>query len=291
MMGVSKEIASAYYPPRARWYGPVLRGWFEVRRALHLEKIHPGIRPRDMLLGLLIPGHAFSAYGMRVVARTIQIAFLVEALVFLAALGYAPGNIAFGLMISAHATSILYLAGRLSAATRLPMKVAFAVMTLFVLTELIYLPLRGSLEKHFVPLRIGDQVVVIRRMAPPKRLQRGDVVAYSFSEVAGDHVRAQAGVGFEPVLALGGDTVRFHPQALEINGALQPRRLDMPVSGELAVPEKHWFIWPRFVISNGQVPANVPGLLLQLATVSETQYLGQPYRYWFGRRQKFAPEP
>ena len=61
----------------------------------------------------------------------------------------------------------------------------------------------------------------------------------------------------------------------------------MPETGELIVPEKHWFVWPDFAISgHGNVAeAALSAALLPMATVSEDQFAGKPFKRWFWRRQ------
>jgi hypothetical protein len=61
----------------------------------------------------------------------------------------------------------------------------------------------------------------------------------------------------------------------------------MPTSGEVAVPEKHWFVWPELDISvHGNVSeASISAMMLQSATVSESEFIGKPFKHWFWRRQ------
>ena len=51
------------------------------------------------------------------------------------------------------------------------------------------------------------------------------------------------------MLAVAGDTVRFTTNVFFINGQPAPRLPHMPDTGEVQVPEKHWFIWPNLDIS------------------------------------------
>ncbi len=64
----------------------------------------------------------------------------------------------------------------------------------------------------------------------------------------------------------------------------------MPDSGTLTVPEKYWFIWPNLVISgNWNVgEASLSAAMIQMANVSEDQFMGKPFKRWFGRKQ-FIP--
>ncbi len=288
------ELSAPYYPKRARWYSRFLQPWFEVKRVLRLESIPwpEGVSFRNLLLGLLIPGHAFRVFGWKYISLLLQLAFFVEVAIFIVALGYLAANVAFGLMISTHATSIIYLLGRWAGVQRLWLRLATAVTALLVVSQLIYFPLRGVVESYLVPLRVGGKVVVVKKGTVPKNLQRGDVVVCTISDFVGDHLYIREGYGFDAVLALPGDRVKFTTNTFEVNGAVYPPHRGMPATGELVVPEKHWFIWPRLDINNRNVPgASVSAAMLQMATVSETQYVGRPFRTWFGRRQPVAPKP
>ena len=83
------------------------------------------------------------------------------------------------------------------------------------------------------------------------------------------------------------DRVRFSKAAFEVNGAGQPRLAHMPETGELIMAEKHWFAWPDFAITgHGNVAeAGVSAALLRMATISEQQFAGKPFKRWFWRRQ------
>jgi hypothetical protein len=61
----------------------------------------------------------------------------------------------------------------------------------------------------------------------------------------------------------------------------------MPGAGGFVVAEKTWFIWPRLDINRrGGVPeADVSAAMQQVAMVSEEQFIGKPFKHWFGRRQ------
>ena len=72
------------------------------------------------------------------------------------------------------------------------------------------------------------------------------------------------------------------------NGVPQTRLAYMPGAGEVVVPENNWFLWPNYAISGGHrevAEATLSAILLQRATVAQEQFIGTPYRRWFGRRQ------
>ena len=87
-----------------------------------------------------------------------------------------------------------------------------------------------------------------------------------------------------------GDRVRFKAETIEVNGVASPRRAHMPTAGELVVSEKNWFIWPQFDISNRGNTAEtvISAMMVRLATVSEEQFVGKPFKRWFWRRQHLS---
>ena len=72
-----------------------------------------------------------------------------------------------------------------------------------------------------------------------------------------------------------------------MNTILHTNLPDMPRTGGLTVPEKHWFIWPNLGISGyGDVgEARISSAMQGLASVEESDYFGKPFHRWFGRRQ------
>jgi hypothetical protein len=134
-------------------------------------------------------------------------------------------------------------------------------------------------------------VMVMKPVRFSGSVQRGDRLLYSIggNETYHGHggVWVQPGFGWGPVLAVAGDTIRFSTNAFFINGQEQPRLPHMPTTGEVLVPEKHWFIWPELDISgHGNVgEANISAIMLQMATVSQEQFIGKPFKRWLWRRQ------
>ena len=124
-------------------------------------------------------------------------------------------------------------------------------------------------------------------------VQRGERVLYSIGGSEGGYAHGEgavwvrSGFGLGPVLAMAGDTIRFATNVFFINGHAAPRLPHMPGTGEVQVPEKHWFIWPNLDISgHGNVgEGRISSTMLQLAIVSENQYVGKPFKRWFWRRQ------
>ena len=76
----TKAAKSEYYPPRARWYSPLFRPWFKLRRGLHMEKIR---RPRtvdlgQIILSLLLPGFSLFVNGRKIVGAVFVAIYLVS---------------------------------------------------------------------------------------------------------------------------------------------------------------------------------------------------------------------
>jgi hypothetical protein len=140
-------------------------------------------------------------------------------------------------------------------------------------------------------------VFVVQRQFPAAALQRGDWIAYKLGagsdewgwNTGGAHgaVRVRSGLGLGPILAVAGDRVGFSTNGFTVNGRTHALRPHMPTSGEITLREKQWFIWPELGISGyGNTPeGNISGLMQQLAVVSENNYIGKPFKQWFGRRQ------
>jgi hypothetical protein len=265
-----------------------------VRRWAHLDglRICDRISPGDLLLSIAVPGFAFFALGRRAIGWPVLGVYVLAGLVFIVALGYLAGSIAFGLMISAHATSLLFLEGLWLGSSRFRAKMVAAVCTLLAVLA-CYSQVVTVVQRHWLmPLRIGERVVIIRNGIHPSSIKRGDWVAYEISEerAAAAHVGAvylQSGVGLDPVLALPGDRVRFTREGLFVNDHREMASSRVPRQGELVVPEKVWFIWPRLVANmhGGVSESDMSAAMQQIALVPESQIVGKAFKRWFFRTQ------
>ncbi len=292
-----EDSESAYYPPRARWYGRLYYPWFELRRVLHLQAIYlpNGITFVQFVLSLVVPGYAFFASGRPILGWPFLGGYCLAALLFGVGLGYQAGSVGYGLMISAHASSIVFLEGcRLRGRYGFGFRLVLAVVTLLAVWLAVYSPAVGFIERHWImPLRVRGNVIIVRRLASPHKVGRGDWMIYSVPEGGngnahgGGAVWVRSGFGWGQVRAVAEDRVEFLPGSFAVNGVAQAPLPHMPSSGTLVVPEKHWFIWPEFDINgHGNVgEANLSATMLRLATVSESQFIGKPCKHWFWRRQ------
>ena len=291
------RIVSPYYPPRAQWYSPVFSFGQTLRRRLNLDRLPlpEEISASAFVASLFAPGLAFTVRGERRIGRAVMLGYGLLGIVFIIWLGYPVANLAFGLMLSAHVTSIIFLLNPWLMAVRFGFRITTGLILLLVVGGGLYAPLRKELQTKFLlPLRIQGNVVVIQTFSSARSIHRGDWIAYSRGSLTvgdahreGGAVWVQAGFGFGPVLGVAGDRVRFTPQSFELNGVAHKSLPHMPVAGDFVVPEKNWFIWPEFVITGHEnaPEATIATAMLQLAAVAETQFVGKPFKRWFGRRQ------
>jgi len=291
------ESPSPFYPPRARWYSAFFYLGNAVRRRLALDRL---TLPREILvsglvMGFLVPGLAVVLRGPRIWGRAAMMASALLAMFYIVWLGYPAGNFAFGLLLSVHSTGFVYYCNPLLAREPFHSRIGFTILVLLGMMLLLYWPARSFVQNHFfTPLRMHGQVVVVQRFLPKRAVQRGDWVAYSPDEndvgenYHGGTVWLRSGLCFAPVLAVAGDTVTFSTNGFAINDGISHTNLSyMPTSGQVVVPEKHWFIWPNLDISgHGDVGAGrITSALMGLADVSETNFYGRPFNQWFWRKQ------
>ena len=240
-----------------------------------------------MIASCLVPGLAFYLRA-RFWGGIAMLASALLTIVFFAELGRFTANAAFGLLLAIHATGLNYLAEPWLREVRFRFRILFSMLMLLALGGILYMPVRAFLENHFfTPWQINDRILVIQKFETPPTLKRGEWIGYTIAG-GGDHgAYVAGGPGLGPVLATAGDRVRFTPSALEVNGIPQPRLGHMPEAGELVVPGKCWFVWPDFAMAgHGNVAeATVSSLMLQMATISESQFVGIPYKHWFWHRQ------
>ena len=286
----SPGTASPYYPPRARWYSGLGNVGYRVRRQLHLDALRQRskITASRWLLSVALPGYSCFGFGRRLWGQAILVAYCLSAVVFLIWLGHVAAHLAMGAMISLHVFSQLRLLERWPGEMSPRRRIATSFGIFLATSLLIYAPLRVVLERCcFLPLRVQDRVVVISPRASAEGVRRGDLVAYRIRSASVGNVRLRAGYGMGRIEAVAGEWIRFDEDTYTVSGVTRPRRAHMPQNLGWAVPQNHWFIWPDSAIKasgNGNV-SNVPQVLQELALVPESEYVGKPFKRWFGRRQ------
>ena len=212
----------------------------------------------------------------------------VGVALFVALIGHRAANLIFGLLIAIHAGGVLWF---LRAATDPPplwTKLAMSGCVVALLGLALYWPgLRFAEQNLFVPLRTAEGVIVINCRSSPESVRAGDLVAYAVPEQNLLRMRIAGGFGLERVLARAGDTVEFTATAVLVNGQPHPKQPGMPPDGSAIVPANHWFIWPEFDIrQNGVASVKMMELVAwQYAFVPFSDFVGRPFRHWFGRRQ------
>ncbi|HVM50620.1 MAG TPA: S26 family signal peptidase [Candidatus Acidoferrum sp.] len=292
-----QDQASSYYPPRSRWYTRLLYGSVgPVSRSLRLPKLvsSSNLPGWHLLLSVALPGFIFFVLGRERLGRAVVGIYLAAAAVFLVALGFTVANLAFGVLVSLHAISIVAMEWLWLKESNGFTKVFAALATLFAVWGLMYTPPINFAEHHwFMPLRQGGHVYVIQRVAAKRSIKRGDWLAY---RITGDLYRGEhygglyleSGFGLERVLALPGDRVRFAREAVYVNDQPFPLAPYMPTEGELVVPQKVWFIWPRFGMNmdGGGRQAGITATMQRTAMVTQEQIIGRPFKRWFGRPQR-----
>jgi hypothetical protein len=280
---------SSFYPPRARWYSPLLTRTAHWRRRLALDglRLPAGVSIAEALVSALVPGVGFYVCSPRIWGKVaLGLCFLLVFLI-VGWFGFPIASIAFGLLLSVHTCGLAFLFSPIMQGSRMRSRILLGLAILVALAGLLYLPARNLVQDHwYFPIRINGRVIIVQRQSAVA-LRRGEAVAYSFDGFAQHGLIVHGGLGFGPLLALPGDYVLFTRDHFEVNGVSQPLRALMPTVGDCVIPEKHWFVWPELAISGHgyALDSSLSSTVLALGTISERQVIGQPLRRWLWRRQ------
>jgi hypothetical protein len=210
------------------------------------------------------------------------------AIVFLIWIGYPAGAISLAILMSIHTSSILYMNRRLTPDVELWQRIAWSLVVFALVSLLVYQPLRQQVERRwFMPLRIGERVLIIKTSSSPGLVKRGDWVAYRINTGWGYRTRVDEGYGIGETLAVAGDKISFQANGFSVNGILHPRRSYMPAKGSLVVADGSWFIWPDVTISgHGEVGADITeNAMTALAMVPRSNFVGVLFHRWWWRKQ------
>ena len=282
-------ITSPYYPPRERCHRRPSR---ELARLL--QKLRGLIDApmdifswRHVVLSLLLPGHAFVHSDWPRSGRGLQLAYALGLLVFFSTLGQSAADVAFGLLIAAHAASVLHLVTLVAGRPGLGFRFFVGLGVWGAVSLGVYFPLRHAMLEHWLlPLKIEDEVLVVNRRTSLTSIQPGDLLAFRIEHRGGQEVSIGGGFGVDEVIARPGDQVRITPWLVQVNGRTQSRRPHMPRQAEFTLAQKQWFVWPRLAINSPRIAdARLADAWLRLGMIDETQILGRPFRHWFGRPQ------
>ncbi len=286
------DCPSPFYPPRARWNRHFYQAAYALRRCLHLDQLDLMVpfatAPWRFLLSFLLPGFAFRDAGWKKIGAALTAAWITSVSVFLVCLGYAAANFAFGLMISMHVSSVLYVLNRISPGMALRRRLILSLAVLVLVGQVVYGFGLNLVQDHwFMPLRSGDKVYIINRKASLAAIHRGDLVAYHTEGAGSTGVRIRGGYLLDRVIADSGDEVAFDSATFLVNGIPYPKLPLMPSAGRVAVPEKTWLVWPSLhtVTRNNVADETIARSVLEMALVSRAGIIGKPFAHWFWRNQ------
>jgi hypothetical protein len=286
-----KSANSPYYPPRAGRIRAIYRGLDYLRLWIHRYHLEPHLSVPyfststnlpHFLVNCLFPGLGFRPARKPALARLALCAWLIALGIFLFTLGQPVAPLAFGAMLSIHASSLIAFLGTIAPQPSLIRRLAISVATVIVVSEIIYRPCYDLLHTYCLrPLVANNQLYVINCTPWFQTVKKGDLVAYRIKAQSGQ-ARTAAGYGIDFVLAGPGDQVTFSTTDFQINGESFPRLTDMPTTGELRLPIKTWFIWPTLKKSgHGNIPQEVIAAAMRTtAVVPQEAILGKPLNFW-----------
>lgn len=296
------ELESPYYPPRARFHAPIRNRFQDFRRRVSfVRKILPtDLSLFQLLLGFWVPGYSYVLFGALWTAWLIVAGWGLGAVAFLVLLNappitgggfqFDPAYLAFGLMISLHATSASHLIVQIWHYEEFRERLVVGVAVTAFMIFLIYFPAAEYIHSHvFMAVTVGDIRVVVNPRVSPENVRRGDWVLYHVQEYRSGLVYVREGYGMQKVLGVPGDKVIFDGKFFMVNGSKELSLEEMPTEGEVTVPENHWFIWPEFnTMAHGNVAGQRHEAFLRLAMVNQREFAGRPYRWWLLGKQ-FLP--
>jgi hypothetical protein len=282
---------SAYYPPRARWYGRFLSGGQSLLRRLPLEhlRLPGGFNLRQFALALAVPGYVFFILGRARLGRIILGAYGFFFLVALVWLGSSLANLVFGLMVALHAMSWASLLETWLSPAGWQRRLLLALFAALLVATVVYLPAQRYVQSHLVaPLRIGGATLLVVPTHDPS-LRPGVTAIFRVDEGGAPGLRIRQGFLVAEILGQSGDRIRFQKGNYHVNEQMRTALPQMPADGEWVVPENHWFIWP---FSSIGIQGNLSALdpitanmtLRGLALVPKSSVVGRPLRWWFWRK-------
>ena len=284
------QADSPYYPPRERWYSRFWYPWYLLKRRLHLAAVTDGFELPfyKLILGVTVPGLSWLWYGRPVFSLMTIASYCLLVVTFLIWIGYPAGILSLAMLMSIHTSSILYMNRRLTPAVELWKRIVWSLVVFALVSLLVYQPLRRYVERRwFIPLRVGERVLVVKTCTSPAIIKRGAWVAYRINTSRGDRIQVEEGYGVSKVLGVAGDRISFQPNGFSINGEMQPRHSYMPAKGNLVVADGSWFIWPDLTISgHGEVGADITeNTITALAMVPKSNFIGVVFNRWWWRKQ------
>ena len=108
------------------------------------------MRTGALVAGFFVPGLSVWLRGPRLWGQAALAASAILMMIFVVWLGYPAANIAFGLLISLHATGLVYYCDPMMAGEPLHSRLAFTFFILMAVGLLLYLPARNFVQGHWV---------------------------------------------------------------------------------------------------------------------------------------------
>jgi len=268
---------SPYYPPRA---GPLSRAIVMLTRISFLTSrwlgkpptIHVGSVFQGGIPWLLVPGLMWRQEGMTKRGNGVIMAWSVLVTIHIFSLNPDLAG------TSAIIASVLHALSAAAVLTALhPHWQGTARLWRTSLFSMLLVLMIYTVGLRMVVLPFAQRVstpgttVMIHKAGWLSKHQwiRGEWVAYR---------RQGSAIYMDRILAIPGDTVRFHPESFEVNGRLFDRlSAQMPTNGEIEMDAGTYFIWPTDATFSGVAPEVILGLTI----ITEPAIFGRPYRRWF----------
>src|SRR5438874_2355636 len=143
------KATSPFYPPRARWYSPIVSVGATARRRLALDRMLPkGTSFFGLAGSALVPGLGFHLRS-RVWGAPALATCAALVIIFVVWLGYPIANFAFGLLLSIHVSGITYYCSDQMNAMTLGRRIVVALALTIGLSVLMYFPLRNTMQERY----------------------------------------------------------------------------------------------------------------------------------------------
>lgn len=256
-----------------------------------------GIPLTRLLLGFWVPGYSYFLFGAAWVAWLIIGGWFLGLATYIMLLNAPPfvgggfqidpAYLAFGLMISLHATSASHLIVQIWHYEEFRERLLVGITVTGFMIFLVYFPAADFIHSRmFTVVSVGGSRVVVNPRVSAESVRRGDVVFYQIPAYNSGQLHVREGAGLGKVLGVQGDMIRFEGKYFYVNGIRQLSRSEMPQTGEVAVPKDHWFIWPEFnTMMHGNLEGQRQEAFMHLAMVGRMQFEGRPYSWWlFGKQ-------
>jgi hypothetical protein len=274
--------SSTYYPPRAtswsRFRVAMHRQWLLIRMPRAGREV---VEDAGLFLQgipwLLVPGLMWWQQGRPRLGIPVMAVWAALVAVHVVSLNPASANLAAMIASTLHAFSAAaVLSVRCPHWQGLSRIVRTVIYTSLLVLIVYSVGLRSVTSTFAQRITLEKSTVMIHRSGQP--WAQGDWVAYRLP---------QGNTSFDRILAVPGDTIRFHRDSFEVNGRHFERLSElMPTDAEWTMLPGNYFIWPATVnVINGRATEILSGL----AEIPEADILGKPYRRWFGNVPHLEP--